>query len=51
MGIRRVVVRYVAVEDEGEDEGGGAISDNDGVDMIWDRPDGHVVRVYVGGTS
>ena len=31
------------MEDEGKDEGGRAITDNDRVDMRWDRPDSHVL--------
>ncbi len=46
MATRGVVVGRVAVEDEGEDEGGGAVADNDGIDMGWNRPDGHVIEVY-----
>ena len=41
MGTGGIVVRYVAVEDEGEDEGGGAIANNNGVDMGWDRSEEH----------
>ena len=45
MGTGGGVVRYVTVEDEGEDEGGGTISDDEGVGIIWDGPDGHVVQM------
>lgn len=45
MGTRGVVIRRVAMEDEGEDEGGRAVADNNGVDMGWNRPDSHVIRV------
>lgn len=51
MGTGGVVVRYVAVEDEGEDEGGWAIADNDGVDMGWNRPEEHVTRMGGAWTS
>ena len=44
MGARGVVIRYVAVEDEGEDEGGGTIADNGSVDVGWDRPESHMVQ-------
>ena len=46
MGTRGVIIRRVAVEDEGEDEGGRAIADNNSVDMGWNRPDSHVIRVW-----
>lgn len=41
MGRCGVVVGYVAVENVGEYEGGGAVADNDCVDMTWDKLGGH----------
>ncbi len=38
-----IIVRYVAMKDEGQDEGGGAVADNEGVDMGWDWPERHCV--------
>ena len=42
MGIRGNVVRCVAVEDEGKDKGGGAVADDNRVDLRWDRLNGHL---------
>ena len=45
MGIRGNVVWCVAVEDEGKDEGGGAVADDNRVDLRWHRLHGHFVGI------
>ena len=51
MGFGGVVVWRVAVKDIGQDEGGRAIADNDGVDVRWKIPDGHTMVRQWGWTS
>ena len=41
MMLGRIIVRNVAVQNVGEDEGGWPVSDDDGVDMVRERRAGH----------
>ena len=45
MGTRGVVIWNVTVEYVGEDKGGGAVANNDGVKIGRKGPDGHAMYV------
>ena len=45
MGTRGFVIGNVTMEYVGEDKGGGAVANNDGVNIGGKRPDGHAMYV------